>query len=125
MKCGSDRRGLTIVEVIVALILLSVGVLATLSTTAFAMRTMTRGRMADMAAAFSGGRMEKLRLTTCATQTSGADTLRRSGQDLVTATWTTATAGNSTWKIRMVTNYMAERQIRRTVVSETEVSCLQ
>ena len=71
MKMRRNRRGLTIVEVIVALLVMTVGILAIMSTTAFATRTMTRGRMADMAATFAARRMELLRGTVCANAANG------------------------------------------------------
>lgn len=131
MKIAKNRDGLTVVEVIVALIILSVGVLAMLGTSAYATRTMTRGRMADMAVTFSTRRMELLRASVCTNQASAADTLKRGGQNLVINTWTIATAGvsaaspgNNTWKIKILTTYMGESAKVRTVIAETEVSCL-
>ncbi len=131
MKIAKNRDGLTVVEVIVALIILTIGVLAMLSTSAFATRTMTRGRMADMAVTYATRRMELLRSTVCTNQTNAADTLKRGGQNLVINAWTIATAGASaaspgstTWKIKVLTTYMGERATLRTVTAETEVSCL-
>jgi Tfp pilus assembly protein PilV len=130
MKMAKNRDGLTVVEVIVALIILSVGVLAMLSTSMFATRTMTRGRMADMAAGHATRRMELLRASVCTSQANAADTLKRGGQNLVINSWTIATAGahaasaGVTWKVKLVTTYMAESAKIRTVVGETEVSCL-
>lgn len=124
MKMRRSRAGLTIVEVMVALMMLTVGVLAIMSTTAFAARTMTRGRAADRAATVAMQRMELLRASICTSRSNGADTLMRNGQRLAINSWTVTTAGNNTWNVSLVTTYAGERAKLRTLVSETAVSCV-
>jgi Tfp pilus assembly protein PilV len=141
MKMRRNRRGLTVVEVMIALLIMTVGILAIMSTTAFATRTMTRGRQADMAATFAGARMEQQRTLTCQNQANGgyskytsgpstgqnitADTLKRNGVNLVINSWTyTNPAGTSTYRLALVTTYIGERGKVRVIKSDTEMSCL-
>lgn len=140
MKMRRNRRGLTVVEVIVALLVMTVGILAIMSTTVYATRTMMRGRLTDMAATYASARLEQLRASTCVNVANGgyskytsgpnsgqnitADTLKRSGVNLVINNWVYTTPGNSTYRVRMTTTFTAERAKVRTIVSETEVSCL-
>jgi type II secretion system protein I len=119
-----SRRGFTIIEVILAMIVLSIALLGLLGASALATRTLGRARVADEAAVLANNRIERLRLTACANQSSGADTLFRGGAWYVINSWSYTASTNSTWRIQLVKKYVTGPRTIRTDVVETEVSCL-
>ena len=77
------RGGFTLIEVMVAVMILSVGLLAMASTSAVVIRQMgTAGRM-SVAAAVAQSRTERLRLANCTASSSGSATTRG-----ITESWT-------------------------------------
>ena len=68
------RRGFTLVEVILAMVLLAVGLLALASGSVGVMRQMRSGNKASVATRVAQARMEKLRSRGCATLSSGSAT---------------------------------------------------
>ena len=118
------RSGFTIVEVIVSIMVVSVGFLALLATTANTTRTLTRGRNADIAAVFAANRLESLRLTACTVRVNGADTLFRGSTWISINTWTFTDAGNSLYRIKLTDKYVVGAKRTSTDVLETSVSCL-
>jgi prepilin-type N-terminal cleavage/methylation domain-containing protein len=118
------RRGFTVVEVLVAVVVLTAGLLGLLGASALATRTMVRGRSSDQAATFAGARLERLRATACTNQASGADTLFIGGAWVAINSWSFTNAGNSTWRVQLTERYRVVRGGLRTDGFETEVSCL-
>ena len=72
MSTVPSGRGFTLVELMVAVVLFEVGLLALLSTTAAVTRMLARGRHATQAAIFATQRLERLRVTACASQAARA-----------------------------------------------------
>ena len=119
-----NRSGFTIIEVLITMIVLCMGFLALLGTSAMNTRTMARARIADQAAVSASNRLEQLRLTACTSQTAGADTLKRSTTNVWVNTWTFTATTSSTWRIRLTKSYVTAPGRTRTDTLETEVSCL-
>src|SRR5438552_19088767 len=69
------ERGFTIVEVIVAIIVLTVGLLGLVATSALVTRMIARGQRSNNAATFAAQRLEILRTTGCRARAAGHDTL--------------------------------------------------
>jgi prepilin-type N-terminal cleavage/methylation domain-containing protein len=123
------RSGFTIVELMISIVVLTVGLLALLGTSTTATRSMGKSRRVDFAANHANRRLEVLRSTVCTSQASGADTLFRSGAIQAVSTWTVADAGNSTWRIYVTTTYLVGTKAGGTLKhdvlrTETAVSCL-
>jgi prepilin-type N-terminal cleavage/methylation domain-containing protein len=78
------RRGVTMIELVVALMIVSVGLLGLTSAAAMLSRLMGGGSMQTRVAASANSRLETLRSMSCANVTSGGDTVRR-----VISRWTT------------------------------------
>lgn len=78
----SGERGFTIVEVIIAMIVLSVGLLGLVSTAALTTRMISQGQRYSEAAALANQRFEILRATPCPSMANGSNTV---GQ--VQVTW--------------------------------------
>ena len=75
------EAGFTIVEVIISIIVLTVGLLGLVTTAALVTRMITRGQRSAEAATFAARRMERLRPRACipSQRTAGSDTLSRGG----------------------------------------------
>src|SRR5438445_13882244 len=72
----NTERGFTIVEVIVAIIVLTVGLLGLVATSALVTRMIARGQRSNNAATFAAQRLEILRTTGGRARGAGNDTLR-------------------------------------------------
>lgn len=116
-----DRKGFTLVELMVAMMLLSVGMLALASSSAVVIKQMTEGGTMSVASAVAQTRIEKLRtsMSTCtatalpAAATGSATTrgvseswtitpMTRSAQISVTATYYTRRGNRSQTYLSMV-----------------------
>jgi type IV pilus assembly protein PilV len=95
------ERGFTIIEVLVAVVILTIGLLGLVTTAALVTRMIGQGQRYTEAAALAGDRFEQLRSVSCAALANGTST-----QGGFTVAWTVAGAGDS-------------RQIDVTVTSPT------
>lgn len=120
----SNERGFTIIEVIIAVIVLTVGLLGLVSSAALTTRMIARGQRSAVAAAFAAQRMERLRSAACQAQTNGVDTLYRGSQWVSYNTWTYTNLGNNTWQMRLIDTYQTVKGNTRSDTLETEISCL-
>lgn len=84
-----DRHGFTLAELIVALMLLTVGLLALASTSAFLAYEHAASGRAERAATIAGSRLEILRAGSCASA-QGTETV-----DGLTAAWSVASSGHT------------------------------
>lgn len=73
----NNRRGVTLVELIVATVIISIGLLAVVGTSAAIARSMGQAREDNLAAVYAESRVERVAGTGCTSMTLG--------------TWTTAT----------------------------------
>lgn len=122
----SARRGFTVVEVLVAMIVMTIAVLALASTSGLVAKMMTRGHNAEMAASFAARRLDVLRLSGCTARADGADTLFRGGSDWAAVNnwaWTTAPGRAGTYRVKVTTSYRSG-SITGTNISETSISCV-
>ena len=120
-----NERGFTIVEVIIAIIVLTVGLLGMVTTSALVTRMIARGQRSANAANFASQRLEQLRVTGCKSQAAGKDTLyTQSGTVAATNSWVFTNAANSHWTIVDTVKYQTSKGAWRTDIMETQVSCL-
>ena len=110
------RQGMTLVELIVAMTIIGIGLLALAGSATLVTRLMGGGTRQALAATVVQTRLEKLRSVNCASVTSGADTVRG-----VIATWTstTITRGRS---ITLTVRYPMQRG-NRTQTYRTILPC--
>jgi prepilin-type N-terminal cleavage/methylation domain-containing protein len=106
----TDDSGMTLVEVLVALVVLSIGVLALTGSSAMINRMIGRGRVETHAALLAAGQMEKLRQ-------AAASTVPR----CASPGWTVAPSGKVR-RVRVTVSYLTIRG-RRSAVLETGVEC--
>src|SRR5260370_16557645 len=103
----NSQRGFTILEIIIAIIVLTGGGMGLATTAALVTRMIARGQRSAMAATYAAQRMEQLRPAACiaAQRVGGTDTLYRRSNWVASNTWTFVHAGNSYYHLRLVTTY--------------------
>jgi prepilin-type N-terminal cleavage/methylation domain-containing protein len=118
------EQGFTIVEVIVAIIVLTVGLLALVSSAALVTRMIGRGQRSAVAAQYAQRRLEMLRTTGCRSQVGGNEVLMRGGVPLDSLTWRFAATSANHWQIVVRSKYQTALGKWRTDSMETQISCL-
>ena len=122
MKIKTEA-GFTIVEILIAIIVLTVGILGLVTTSALVTRMIARGQRTAVAAEFAAQRFERLRVSGCASQVAGADTLKRGSTWVAINTWTFTDVGNSTWRIVVANQYKTQQNNVKTQTLETSITC--
>jgi len=122
----NNTRGFTIVEIIIAIVVLTVGLLGLVSTAALVTRMIARGQRSAVASTFASQRMEVLRPAACiaAQRTNGTDTLKRGSAWVAINTWTWTAEGGEYYRARIVTTYKTVKNRVRTDTLEVGVPCL-
>ena len=126
----SRSRGFALIEVLLAIVILTIGLLGLTGTTVLVTRMIGRGERAAEATTFATHRLERLRSSGgpggsgCSTHASGADTLYRGAVATAIASWTWTSLPNQTWKVSLSVTYTTAPGNTRTETLVTEVSCL-
>jgi len=123
MNIKQNQRGFTIIEIIIAIIVLTVGVLGLVSTAALVTRMIGRGQRSAVASAFGARRLERLRAGACVARANGADTLYRGTNWVAFNTWTFTDAGNQNYRLKVVTTYKTVKNRVRSDSTETTIPC--
>ena len=113
------RRGFTLVEVILAMVLLAVGLLALASGSVGVMRQMRSGNKAAVAAMVAQARMEKLRSKGCSAISSGSATTSGMSEK-----WTVTVAIARVNAVAETVFYSSRAGKRDTVALKGAVPCL-
>ena len=114
MKC---KRGFTVIEVLIAVIVLVVGLLGLVTTAALVTRMVGRGTRASKATLFAQQKVEGLRATTCASLAGGADTVAP-----YTRKWIVTTVGNAR-RIQVIVGYPGTPGTLRADTTATTIDC--
>jgi prepilin-type N-terminal cleavage/methylation domain-containing protein len=125
VNAPSGKRGFTVVEVVVAMMIMTIAVLALASSSGLVAKMLLRGHNAEMASAFATRRIDDLRLSACTARANGADTLFRGTSNWAAINnwvWTDATGG--TYRVKVTTTYRSSNGATGTNVSETSISCV-
>jgi len=125
MNIKKNQRGFTIIEIIIAIIVLTVGVLGLVTTAALVTRMIARGQRSATAAAFASRRLERMRAAGCvaAQRVNGQDTLYRGSTWVAVNTWTFTDGGNQNYRLKVVTRYKTIKDRVRTDSTETTIPC--
>jgi len=126
MNRKGKQSGFTIIEIIIAIMVLTVGLLALVTTAALVTRMIARGQRSAVASLFASQRAEQLRPAACidAQRVNGSDTLWRGSNWVAYNTWTFVDEGNLYYRIRVATVYKTIRNQMRVDTLEMGVSCL-
>jgi prepilin-type N-terminal cleavage/methylation domain-containing protein len=118
-------RGVTIPEVLVALVILGVGLLGVGASGLHVTGMLARGERAGAVAAFGARRLELLRAAAClpSPPADGIEQLTRAGAVVATTSWTVSAVEGGIVRIRVVSRYTLARLRVRTDTLETAVVC--
>lgn len=132
MNTIKSNKGFTIIEIIIAIIVLTVGVLGMVTTAALVTRMIARGQRSADASAFMARRVERLRAVAsgqltgaCVAPPPGADTLYRGSNWVAFNIWTvTPVVGQpQNFRIKVVSTYKTAQNMVRRDSMETTFSC--
>lgn len=125
MKTIKNNKGFTIIEIIIAIIVLTVGVLGMVTTAALVTRMIARGQRSAQASAFAGRRLERMRVSACvpAQRSNGSDTLYRGSTWVAINNWNFTDAGNLNYRLKIVSTYKTDQNKTRRDSTETTISC--
>lgn len=132
MKTIKGRTGFTLVEIMIAIVVLTVGVLAMVTTAALVTRMIARGQRSADASAFMQRRVERLRAVAsgqltgaCAAPLPGSDTLFRGTNWVAINSWTVTPVVGQTQNFRIMVRSLYKtgaNRFRRDSM-ETTFSC--
>ena len=124
-----NERGFTIVEVVIAIMVLTVGLLGLVTAAALVTRMIGRGQRSAVGAQYAQRRLEMLRATGCSSQASGSEVMKRGSVSIDSLSWTftqmsipNSPANN--WQIVVRSKYPTAIGKWRTDSTETQISCL-
>lgn len=125
MNAIKNRRGFTIIEVIIAIIVLTVGILGMVTTAALVTRMIARGQRSADATAFAARRVERMRVAACtpALRVNGQDTLFRGTTWVSINSWTYTDLGNLNYRLKVVATYKTTQNRVRSDSTETTITC--
>jgi prepilin-type N-terminal cleavage/methylation domain-containing protein len=125
MRIVKEQRGFTIIEVMIAIIVLTVGLLGMVTTAALVTRMIGRGQRSAEATAFAARRLERMRVAACvnAQRVNGADTLYRGSTWSSFNIWTFTDLGNLNYRLKIVSTYKTVQNKVRSDSTETTISC--
>jgi len=121
-----NQGGFTIIEILIAIVVLVVGMLGLVMTAAMLSRMMGRANRAQAAATFAAQRLEKMRPAACiaAQRVAGTETLSRGSQQLAVNNWSFIDIGSSSYRLRVITTWKTTQNKTRTDTLEMGVPCL-
>jgi Tfp pilus assembly protein PilV len=124
MKIRSEA-GFTVVEVIIAVMVLTVGLLGLVTTAALVTRMISRGQRSAVAGNFAAQRLERLRTAACipAQRVPGAENLMRGSSVVASNVWRFTLVAGNTWRIDLTTTYKTVKNRSRTERMESTVIC--
>jgi Tfp pilus assembly protein PilV len=132
MNAIKSNKGFTIVEIVIAILVLTVGILALATTAALVTRMIARGQRSADASAFMARRVERIRAIAsgqlagaCAAPLPGADTLYRGSNWVAINTWTVTPVVGQTqnFRVKVVSTYKTVKDRVRRDSMETTFSC--
>ncbi len=117
--------GFTILEIMIAVVILMVGVLGLVMTAALTTRMMGRANRAQQAAAYASKRMEMMRASACiaAQRNAGVDTLYRGSAMIAYNTWSYADMGSESYRLRVITRWETTKNQMKSDTLEQGVPC--
>lgn len=94
--------GFTLLEVVVALVVLAIGVLALTAQTASLLRALARARRAEEVTTVAAGRLEQLRAVGCVARRDGSESVRQGASAIARLDWGWSAATDSSYRLQLV-----------------------
>lgn len=125
MKRRTNEGGFTLLEIMIAVVVLMVGVLGLVMTAALTTRMMGRSNRAQLAANYASKRLELMRPAACIAgqRNNGVDTLYRGSAMIAYNTWSYADMGNGSYRLLVVTRWETTKNQLRSDTLEAGVPC--
>ncbi len=98
----SRPPGFTLLEVLVALVLLTIGLLVLTAQTASLLRALARARRAEEVTVAATARLEQLRATGCVARTDGSESVRQGAGTIARLDWGWSPDADSAHRLRLV-----------------------
>jgi type IV pilus assembly protein PilV len=114
------RPGFTLVELIVAMLMLTIGLLGLAGVGAVVLKQMKGGTYQTIAASIAQSRFEQFEGDPCTSITNGSATVRG-----MTETWTTSAVGLRAKTIRDTVSFVGTNGLTKKVGIQTVVACTQ
>jgi|SRR5215207_4312847 len=114
---GSARRGFTLIEMIIAIIVMSIGIMGLAGTASYVATQMGGGNAKTIAAAMATKVSDSLASRRCAAIVDGTQTRRG-----VTATWVVADSTRTKW-VTSTIQYKPKRGATKTINYVTVIQC--
>jgi prepilin-type N-terminal cleavage/methylation domain-containing protein len=111
------RRGFTLIEMIIAIVVMSIGVMGLAGTATYVATQMGGGKAQTLAATLATKVADSLAARRCSALVSGSQTKRD-----VTVTWTVADSSRTRWVTESV-QYRVKRGPTKTVTYTTVIQC--
>lgn len=120
-----NEGGFTILEIMIAVVILMVGVLGLVMTAGLTTRMMGRANRAQQAAAYASKRMEMMRASACiaAQRNAGVDTLYRGSAMIAYNTWSYADMGSQSYRLSVITRWETTKNQMKSDTLEQGVAC--
>ena len=117
--------GFTILEIMIAVVILMVGVLGLVMTAGLTTRMMGRANRAQQAATYASKRMEMMRASACiaAQRNAGVDTLYRGSAMIAYNTWSYADMGSQSYRLQVITRWETTKNQMKSDTLEQGVPC--
>ena len=125
----TNESGFTIIEIMIAVIVLVVGALGLVMTSALLTRMMGWANRAQQAANYASQRMEMMRTAACisAQRTGGVDSLLRGNQLIAINRWSYAlvptSLPNGEYQLQVITTWKTRKNKTHTDTLEAGVPC--
>jgi prepilin-type N-terminal cleavage/methylation domain-containing protein len=125
MKTLKSTQGFTIIEIIIAIIVLTVGVLGMATTAALVTRMIARGQRSAEASAFAARRLERMRAAACdpAQRVNGFELLNRGSQAVALNMWTFTPVADNNFRLKVVFFYRTVKDRVRSDSTESTITC--
>ncbi|MGE5143328.1 MAG: prepilin-type N-terminal cleavage/methylation domain-containing protein [Acidobacteriota bacterium] len=120
-----NEGGFTILEIMIAVVVLMVGVLGLVMTAALTTRMMGRANRAQLTANYAAKRMEMMRTAACIAgqRNNGVDTLYRGSSMVAYNTWSYSDMGSGSYRLRVITRWETTKNQMRSDTLEQGVPC--
>ena len=118
------KQGFTLVELLVAVLVLTVGLLGLTGSAVLVSRMIARSQRSTAHAAFAARRLEMLRTAGCGAHDAGTDVRYRGSTPVDSISWRFVDRGNGGWRIVVRGTYLADRERWRSDSLETAISCI-